>query len=327
MVNIEMPIHTSVPKADDFITKGAAPIAPAGTSNADLPDKMKRTRDVNTPEDNKSDWLIYRIPYDDGYDVEVWCISDNATHTSDHDYFAKLVYKDVDGDNKWDSGEDGGWIDVCPFEGGTNEQTPGYGDFENGSNYLTSMKRVVIDEKQGDPDDDGDYRIDEIENHFNASTMTVTITHTERDNETGIKLSEIKKEYEPFSDPSLIPPGDNTIDNSIKIELFEITTSSPLPSSPEDKPYATSGDTVLVVKIEKNAEDYSQNGSFTWEVTSGSLPPGLDLNNSTGVISGTPTESRENPWTFTVKITWKWIDGQGQKAITKEKQFAITITE
>ncbi len=42
-------------------------------------------------------------------------------------------------------------------------------------------------------------------------------------------------------------------------------------------------------------------GPFTWAVSSGTLPPGLSLNASTGVLSGTPTSV--GLYSFTVKVT------------------------
>lgn len=55
---------------------------------------------------------------------------------------------------------------------------------------------------------------------------------------------------------------------------------------------------------------------YSWSITSGSLPPGLTLAGSTGVISGTPTTAATS--TFTVKV-----DASGGK--TASKTFSTTI--
>ena len=57
-------------------------------------------------------------------------------------------------------------------------------------------------------------------------------------------------------------------------------------------------------------------GSYTWSVTIGSLPTGLSLTNSTGLISGTP--SAVGSQTFTVEVT----SGDGQTATW---QLTITV--
>jgi hypothetical protein len=40
---------------------------------------------------------------------------------------------------------------------------------------------------------------------------------------------------------------------------------------------------------------------YTWEVTAGSLPPGLKLNQAAGVLSGTPASAGN--YTFTIKVS------------------------
>lgn len=59
-------------------------------------------------------------------------------------------------------------------------------------------------------------------------------------------------------------------------------------------------------------------GTLTWSVISGTLPPGLSLNSSTGVISGTPTST--GSWTFTVQVT-----DSGSPALSAQQQLTITV--
>jgi hypothetical protein len=57
-------------------------------------------------------------------------------------------------------------------------------------------------------------------------------------------------------------------------------------------------------------------GSFTYAVSAGALPPGLTLNASTGLVSGTPTAA--GPSTFTVRAT----DGTGA---TGSRSYSVTM--
>jgi hypothetical protein len=59
---------------------------------------------------------------------------------------------------------------------------------------------------------------------------------------------------------------------------------------------------------------------YTWSISSGSLPAGLTLNTSTGVISGTPTGTA-GPSTFTVTVT----DSTTPTALTQSQALSITI--
>ncbi len=56
-------------------------------------------------------------------------------------------------------------------------------------------------------------------------------------------------------------------------------------------------------------------GSYVWSVTVGSLPTGLSLNTSTGLISGTPTEV--GTFDFTVEV--------GSGGATTPKALSITV--
>ena len=56
---------------------------------------------------------------------------------------------------------------------------------------------------------------------------------------------------------------------------------------------------------------------YTWSLVSGELPPGLELTESPGRITGTPTTA--GTFTFTVRVT----DSRGAFA---ERTFSITIS-
>jgi hypothetical protein len=60
---------------------------------------------------------------------------------------------------------------------------------------------------------------------------------------------------------------------------------------------------------------------YTWSLASGSQPPGLSLNSSTGVISGTPATTSGSPFSFTVQVS----DG-AVPVNTATKALSIAIT-
>ena len=99
----------------------------------------------------------------------------------------------------------------------------------------------------------------------------------------------------------------HTISASFAIEPLTITTSSPLPDGWVGTAYnqtlnATGGLT-----------------PYTWSITSGSLPSGLTLNSSTGVISGTPTTTGTSD--FIVQVA----DSNSPPSPPAAKNFSITI--
>ncbi|MDQ6860347.1 MAG: putative Ig domain-containing protein [Verrucomicrobiota bacterium] len=61
-------------------------------------------------------------------------------------------------------------------------------------------------------------------------------------------------------------------------------------------------------------------GTYTYSVSSGSLPPGLTLNTSTGQISGTPTTTTGSPFSFTIKAT------DSSTSCTGSQSYTVTIS-
>jgi hypothetical protein len=93
------------------------------------------------------------------------------------------------------------------------------------------------------------------------------------------------------------------------IELAPTTTSTLSITT------ASLSDGMIGVSYSQTLQAAGGTGSYTWSISSGSLPTGLSLNVSTGVISGTPTTA--NTYNFTVQVT----DGNQ----TATKSLSITI--
>lgn len=89
-----------------------------------------------------------------------------------------------------------------------------------------------------------------------------------------------------------------------------ITAVSPLIAGYPNYPYSTSISTTGGVR------------PFTFSLASGSLPPGLSLNTTNGVISGTPTTASNTPYTFTIQVTDSTLPTS--QAVTSSS-LAITI--
>ncbi|MHC4713441.1 MAG: putative Ig domain-containing protein [Planctomycetota bacterium] len=93
----------------------------------------------------------------------------------------------------------------------------------------------------------------------------------------------------------------NNKDASIKDVHF---VALPLGSAPPDPLIITTSSLPNAVKDASYSETVTATGGvtpYTWSIDSGSLPTGLSLNSSTGVISGTPTATGTS--NFTVKVT------------------------
>ncbi|HVN03603.1 MAG TPA: putative Ig domain-containing protein [Bryobacteraceae bacterium] len=91
-----------------------------------------------------------------------------------------------------------------------------------------------------------------------------------------------------------------------------ITTSSPLPTGTVGVSYA---DTLTAS---------GGSGHYSWAVSSGSLPGGLSLNSSTGVLSGVPTTAGTP--SFTIKVTDTSTGAAATQPFTMTIDAAITIT-
>ena len=98
-------------------------------------------------------------------------------------------------------------------------------------------------------------------------------------------------------------------------QAYSIVVTGPLPLSPTSLPGAT-----LNTAYSQAVTANEGVPPYTYAVTSGSLPSGLSLNSSTGVISGTPTT--ESTYNFTITAT----DSQTPTADTGSQAYSIVVT-
>ncbi|HKN71090.1 MAG TPA: putative Ig domain-containing protein, partial [Terriglobales bacterium] len=103
-----------------------------------------------------------------------------------------------------------------------------------------------------------------------------------------------------------------SVTDTTKVAVLKITVS-PLPSiTTTSLAAATAGTAYSATLVEAGGTS-----PYTWTVTPATLPAGLSLNSSTGVISGMPTGGSTGPYTF--KIT----DAAGQSASSPAIAFTV----
>jgi len=112
-----------------------------------------------------------------------------------------------------------------------------------------------------------------------------------------------------FCTPASLPYPVST-NVTVNCPAFSITTTSLLPAATYGTPYSRQ------IQISGGL------APITYSIIGGSLPPGLGLNSSTGVISGTPTSSGN--YSFTVRAEDSCIAGFGGGQ-TVDRVFSLQV--
>jgi len=111
-----------------------------------------------------------------------------------------------------------------------------------------------------------------------------------------------------------VEDSESPTETAVRALSITITPAVPLSVSTTSLPSGTAG-TVYSAPITAIGGVYP----YTWSVTSGTLPSGLTLNSSTGVISGTPQNVGSS--TFTVQV----VDSETPPVTASSGQLSITI--
>ena len=108
--------------------------------------------------------------------------------------------------------------------------------------------------------------------------------------------------------------GSATVRTTLTIDALTISTPSPLPSGFTNVPYSTA------LTVAGNPTP------LTWTVASGTLPAGLNLSATSGVISGTPTVAGSSTFTISATLGAAAALGSAQKQFTLAIAAAPTLT-
>ena len=148
----------------------------------------------------------------------------------------------------------------------------------------------------------GPYRIDVkgLPSHFQFNATTNTIIG----DPTFAGSYELEIDVTDSGSPQQAAVSTPTL--TVKPVQVSIGSTSPLANAPLNQPYS------VTLQTENGA------GPFQWSVTSGALPTGLDLNPSTGTISGTPTQT--GTATFTLNVA-----DLGSPPDSATQQFSLTV--
>ncbi len=160
----------------------------------------------------------------------------------------------------------------------------------NGTNYQTGT----------DTDDNGNYSINAPNGFWNVSVNC----NGGNDSLDGVLGN---GNYSCPNNQNVNIAGNNTTNNFI-VQLcggISITTPSPLPVGE------------VTVYYDQFLQASSCNGNFTWQVLSGTPPPGLNLNPSTGEIYGVPGNA--GTYIVTMKVT-------DQNSLTTNRQYTVAIS-
>jgi hypothetical protein len=198
-------------------------------------------------------------------------------------------------DHSWSAGNTSYWLVLgsagCNFQSDESEGV--YVQMENDDTTTMSDELCVMFTRAADTHYQTNYvsfiGVDVIEDA--SGTEEVDIDYKSSDGSTTAKIKDVHIVAVPLG---AAPP-----------DALVITTNA-LPSASKDVSYS------------QTVEATGGITPYTWSIDSGSLPTGLSLNTSTGVISGTPTATGTS--NFTVKVT----DSQGTPA-TDTQALSIVV--